>query len=195
MKIGVYIGGDNPVGGGYQYSLTLLRGLASQDLPFEFAIIKSAFLALPEISTRFEVLNLPHSRPWSSLFSSHPSQPSRLSTVRYNSHLYHFYRQNQVNLVIYPTTQVESFEARTPYITAIHDLQHRFHPEFPEVGTPHEYTFREYLFRNAALHAEAVLVDSEIGKEDLIGTYNVESDKVKVLPYVADSAFSEDIDP
>jgi glycosyltransferase involved in cell wall biosynthesis len=92
-----------------------------------------------------------------------------------------------IQLMIYPTPATLSFEAGIPYIMAIHDLQHRLQPEFPEVSADGEWEQREYLFRNGARHARALLADSEIGKEDILnfyGEYGVRPQQVKVLPFL-----------
>jgi glycosyltransferase involved in cell wall biosynthesis len=70
---------------------------------------------------------------------------------------------------------------------AIHDLQHRLQPEFPEVSANGEWEYREYLFRNGARYATLLLADSEVGKEDILnfyGPYGVTADRVKVLPFI-----------
>jgi len=70
---------------------------------------------------------------------------------------------------------------------AIHDLQHRLQPDFPEVSTNGVWEEREYRFRNGARYATLLLADSEVGKEDILhfyGPYGVTPDKVKVLPFL-----------
>jgi glycosyltransferase involved in cell wall biosynthesis len=90
-----------------------------------------------------------------------------------------------VGLVLYPFTSQLSFEAGTPYVLAVHDLQHRIHPELPEFGGG-ELAHREYLFGNGIREATVVLVDSETGKEDVLEFYGdaIESDRVAVLPFL-----------
>jgi glycosyltransferase involved in cell wall biosynthesis len=87
---------------------------------------------------------------------------------------------------MYPTALSQAFETRVPYVVAIHDLQHRLQPEFPEVGAPSERRAREYVLRNAAAHATTVLADSEVGRDDLLDAYvryGLEEDRVAVLPF------------
>jgi hypothetical protein len=38
-----------------------------------------------------------------------------------------------VNLMLYPSPLPVAFETEIPYVMAVHDLQHRLQPEFPEV--------------------------------------------------------------
>jgi glycosyltransferase involved in cell wall biosynthesis len=92
-----------------------------------------------------------------------------------------------IELMLYPAPQTHAFETGLPYIMAIHDLQHRLQPEFPEVSADGEWEFREYLFRNGSRNALFLLADSETGKEDILnfyGPYGVEPERVKVLPFL-----------
>ena len=79
---------------------------------------------------------------------------------------------------------------------AIHDLQHRLQPEFPEVSANGEWESREYYLRNGARYATLLLADSEVGKEDILnfyGPYGVTADQVKVLPYLPASCLAVDV--
>jgi glycosyltransferase involved in cell wall biosynthesis len=92
-----------------------------------------------------------------------------------------------VNLLIYPFPAAVASEARVPYVMAIHDLQHRLQPEFPEVSANGEWERREHIFRNGAQGATLLLADSEVGKEDILNCYGkqgVRPDQIKVLPFL-----------
>ena len=90
-----------------------------------------------------------------------------------------------IDLMIYPIAWSFSFECGIPYIVVIHDLQHRIQPEFPEVSAGGEWNRREVLNRNSIKYAEAVFVDSQVGKEDLLAFYGdyISEDRVYLLPY------------
>lgn len=94
--------------------------------------------------------------------------------------------RNGIELMLYPAPSRYSFESGVPYVMAIHDLQHRIHPEFPEVSADGEWEAREYLFANGVRHAEAIVVDSEVGREDVLEFYGhlISPDRVRVLPFV-----------
>lgn len=94
--------------------------------------------------------------------------------------------REQIDWLLYTTATALAFEAGRPYVTPVHDLQHRLQPHFPEVSKHGEWAGREYLFRNLTRHATLVLVDSEVGREDVLefyGPHGVEADRVKVLPF------------
>ena len=98
-----------------------------------------------------------------------------------------WFHQWGTELMLYPAPIPDSFETGLPYVMAIHDLQHRLQPEFPEVSVDGQWESREYLFRNGTRYATLLLADSEVGKEDILnfyGCYGVTEDKVKVLPFL-----------
>jgi glycosyltransferase involved in cell wall biosynthesis len=80
------------------------------------------------------------------------------------------------------------FEIGMPYITVVHDLQHRLLRHFPELATDAEYASREYSYINHAANAMALVVDSDVGKEDVLKYYShcgASADRIHVLPYLA----------
>lgn len=95
-----------------------------------------------------------------------------------------FFRHHGIDLLLCPTALSVGVEAGLPVIMAIHDLQHRLHPEFPEVSAGGEWERRERLYLNAARHATLLVADSDTGSEDIVDCYGVSPDRVAVLPFV-----------
>lgn len=106
--------------------------------------------------------------------------------VRQNQTLGKWIARSEVDFLVFPAPQTHAFESGLPYVMAVHDLQHRLQPEFPEVSADGERDAREYLFRNGVEHALTVLVDSEVGREDVLEYYGelVSPEHVKVLPFL-----------
>jgi len=107
-----------------------------------------------------------------------------------------WFRACGAEAMLYPNPLALSFESRVPYAMSIHDLQHRLQPEWPEVSADQEWEAREYLFRNAARHAELLIADSEVGKEDILefyGPFGITADRVKVLPFLPSAYLSIEI--
>jgi len=89
--------------------------------------------------------------------------------------------------MVFPYPDKLAFEADIPAVVAVHDLQHRLQPQFPEVSAHGEAEGREYLFRNVVRAATLVLVDSNVGKEDVLACYGetgIKDDDIFVLPFV-----------
>ena len=199
MKIGIYLGGDAPYGGWYQYSLTLIDSLKLMKKGNdEYVIFKSEKLDLPEnIINNLTTINLPKEKIFCGtlkylinilkylIINKIILTKPKKYKLKHNEKLHNFFVKNKIELIVYTTIATISFEAAIPYIIAIHDIQHRFQPEFPEVGSKGEWNFREYVFKNTANNALYILVDSNIGKEDIVNEFNIEAQKIKVLPFVA----------
>ena len=123
----------------------------------------------------------PHREAWRLLRhhwspQNNHSNPSRdqidFDTINYKHEMRAWFEQADVELMLYPAPNRLSFEAQVPYIMAIHDLQHRLQPEFPEVSSNGVWEGREYTFRNATRTATLLLADSEAGKEDILNFYS-----------------------
>jgi len=211
MRIGILPDLRSSAGGIYQYSLTMLRALqdwAADGCTDEFVILTnnerhealrgfkepvwhtkpvqapSAKGMARELLNRFDLDNF--LRRAVEKFSVKPHKIN-IDAVQSRPQHKHWFRRLGIELMIYPTPHTFSFEVELPYIMAIHDLQHRLQPEFPEVSADGEWERREYVFRNGSRHATLLLADSEVGKEDILnfyGEYGVRPEKVKVLPFL-----------
>lgn len=102
-----------------------------------------------------------------------------------------------IDLVLCPAPDPFAFELELPSLMAIHDLQHRLQPQFPEVSKGGQLEVREYVYRNAVRHCLMLLVDSEIGKEDVLNLYGeqgADPDRIRVLPFVPAPYLRNDLD-
>lgn len=216
MKIGIVPNLDGKTGGVYQYCLVMLDVLVKvqkkiDDLSF---VIFTDDLHNP-ILEKYNQIGweiVPLNNPSSSLiFLRHFMRYKRIidafSLLRnvihnfkrnqyVNNHQYdleikkdmrNWFLKYGVDLMIYPTSNTLSFETMIPYIFTIHDLNHRIYNEFSEVSAQGEWEAREYSFRNGIKNSLFVLVDSEIGKEDVLKFYSEyvsNTEKIKVLPFL-----------
>ena len=69
------------------------------------------------------------------------------------------------------------------YIITVWDLCHRDYPEFPEVNYFREFELREQLYTKSLKKAIAVFVDSELGKKNIIKRYNIDENRVFIVPF------------
>ena len=84
----------------------------------------------------------------------------------------------------------ESLTYQVPGVRAIgtiHDLMHRYEPDFPEVSARFRHGIREHRFGNIARSAAAVLVDSQVGRQHVVESYRVPADTIWPVPYIAPS--------
>ena len=88
------------------------------------------------------------------------------------------------DLWLFPAQDHWSYLTPVPAVVTIHDLMHRYMPEFPEVSRWGRYFFREYRFSNICRFATAVLVDSEVGRQHVSDSYGLSPDRLFPLPYL-----------
>lgn len=211
------------VGGGvYQYSLTILDALdswAALGVPDEFFAFANDVDAAPIASlppSRWSVLpfELPsvsstavlrlskavgegQLRELLRFVRSRVTKRTRTSIddVRAQPTVRKRFDDLGIDLMIYPTHDNLSFEIGIPYVQAVHDLQHRLHPEFPEVSANGEWERREYTLKNIVRYSTLVIADSEVGREDILNYYGeyITPDRVKVLPFLRASYLNPDI--
>jgi glycosyltransferase involved in cell wall biosynthesis len=108
-------------------------------------------------------------------------------TPRWRDDVGSWWRSVGIDLTVFPQPHPLAFESGVPFIVAVHDLQHRLQPEFPEVSANGEWARREYILRNCIARAERVLVDSETGKEHALRFYaehGARADRIDVLPFL-----------
>jgi glycosyltransferase involved in cell wall biosynthesis len=119
-----------------------------------------------------------------------------INVIRQQPDIGQHLRRHGIELMIYPMPNTLSFECGIPYVMAVHDLQHRLQPHFPEVSANGQWELREYLFRNGIRDASAILVDSEVGKEDVLefyATHGAQAERVHVLPFLPAHYLSADV--
>lgn len=101
----------------------------------------------------------------------------------------------QCDAWIFPAQDVWTYALPTRTLGVIHDLMHRYEPQFPEVSGWGLFRRRERHYRNLCARAAAVLVDSDIGKMQACEAYRVGAPRVHVLPFVAPPYIQEEQPP
>lgn len=191
-KIGLFLGSDPGSGGMFQYSLALMEALAV--LPRdEHEVLVASFnpawrsyvtplglqhisLGTPNGRERYTLGRIWHTlclpmAPWKKFFW-------RLDPVARALH------QADCDLWIFPAQDHWGYLAPVPALVSIHDLMHRYEAQFPEVSRWGRYFLREYRFRNICRHAQAVLVDSEAGRNHVMESYGLARERISPLPYL-----------
>lgn len=191
MKIGIAITSSQSSGGIYQYTQSVLKAMGERRSPDEVSVVLLPDMQLPAaacISDRWQVVSLGRDLQMrkDEIGSCLSGDGLDLSAPGVNHRLNACLSALAIDLMIYPSPSSVSFESGIPYITAVHDLQHRLQPEFPEVSAMGEWRRREYLFRNSIRHAGTVLADSEVGREDVLHFYGnlIPPECVRSLPFI-----------
>lgn len=163
-KIGVFLNCIPYQGGSFQYAQSMLDGLNEMD------------------KKQYDIVAIYVNKEWQAYLNS-------FNFITYQVDLNYFTMAKKIDSLkcdlIICTSQDElpSFLA-TPTIGVIHDLMHRYEPRFPEVSSQGEFTRRECLYRNIIEYTTGVIVDSEVGKQQVIESYgDCHEKKLFVLPF------------
>lgn len=96
-----------------------------------------------------------------------------------------FLLRRGIDLVFFAgPTRFFRYLERLNYIFTVWDLCHRDDPEFPEVRSDGEFESREAMYRKALIKAVAVLVDSDLGKYNVVRRYGADESRVHVMPFL-----------
>ncbi|MEO7367436.1 MAG: glycosyltransferase family 1 protein, partial [Gemmatimonadaceae bacterium] len=187
-RIGVLLSAS-PGGGAFQYTQAMLNAVLAFPLKFGIAAAVGDPLWLDMLPPRVNVLRLEDTtinralnKAWH--VARLPQSLWRKTVSRLDSNVRTLTGAN-CDLWICPNHDRYAFRAPIPALGTVHDLMHRYESRFPEVSENGEYDLREFHFGETSRWAKGVLVDSEVGKMQLIESYDVPSDKVHVLPYIA----------
>lgn len=225
MRIGVVTALGRSSGGTYQYTVTMIRELQALAAPHEFLLFHPDGTNVPSELVDDQRWRIVAMRPQRSTLGKikHAasvalgddvrerlqrarartreapgrSTPGPLVLFGSNPLWADWFARFDLDLVIYPVADPLSFEAGVPYVVAVHDLQHRLQPEFPEVSAHGEWELREFVNRNCIGHAVLVLADSEAGREDILRFYantGATRDRVRVLPFLPASYLEAHVD-
>ncbi len=107
-----------------------------------------------------------------------------------------FIENNIFDFIIFPSGDTIACLVNSNVICTIHDLMHRYERRFKESGNYLIYHYRENYYKNLLLSATIVLVDSNLGKKQVIDSYTQITAKIFSLPYIApDYIYSQNISP
>ena len=187
-KIGLFLDSE-PGGGTFQYNLSILgacKYLSTND--YEIIITYSSDFwykyLKSETLDKLRIDRTIFSRAW--FQARKPISTWRKLCTAIDSFSKTFVKQN-CDLWIFPSQDIWSYSLPIPTLGTIHDLMHRYERHFPEVGSSTQYQSRERHYQRMCIHSKAVLVDSEIGKQQTVESYHPNPDKIYVLPFVPPS--------
>lgn len=179
------------VGGGYQQALN--AALIAQELPSElvellfFTLIENNIQSLSSHGINAKLIKLSYIDKLKKnlrrvIVNSHLLKGIK-AIERYTPFEKHLLREG-VDLVYFvsPSEWARDLEELN-YITTVWDLCHRDNPEFPEVRCNRQFERREKNYETILPRATAVLVDSDLGKTNVIQRYRIDNERVYVMPF------------
>ena len=200
MRIAIYRKYSPVVGGGYHYEILALNALSEiakrsteefvcvthpgNDLEGLAAAGGLAYRGIPIQSLRGPPE--PPTPPEAFLNMPPKAGPELdINTIYADRHGARIVRDAGIDLIIQLNPNADALSTLTPFIIPIYDLNHRLQPEFPEVSAFGETNLRDYIYTNICKYATLVVVDSEVGKSDVLKCYgeHIDADRIRVLPY------------
>lgn len=191
-RIGLYLGFAPEGGGAFQYALAMLDALASLPSSSYQLVVAYAHPAWPakleQYRSRIAAIEMHEGRPEffvrTALRYGMPLAPW-LYLARW---IHPFTRRllgQGCDLWVFPAQEVWAYALPTATLGVIHDLMHRYEPNFPEVSVFGLYHRRERHHRRLCRQAKGILVDSEVGKQQVLESYRIDARRLHVLPFVA----------
>lgn len=190
MRIGVFLGASPTHGGVFQYSDAVLEAVAAYKSPGSTIVVRfldPAWLPLlasygltGSVVARGRLRRLVDAVLW--------RLPIPVVLWRRSlSHVHSITRAllaDACDLWILPAQDIWTYMTPVPTLGSVHDLMHRYEPQFPEVSQRGMYRKRERHYRNMCRWAAGILVDSVVGRDQLLESYEVTA-ALFVLPYIA----------
>ncbi len=188
IRIGVFIYVTYGSGGMFQYSQQIL----------------GALLALPR--NQFEIVVFHVDKAWSEIIPDSiekhkidfPPFVDNFLKVLFRLHFPDFVLKFLFNLtqlkrvssagldlVLFPSQDLAGIFITEKSVNVVHDIMHRYEPQFKESSSFGRGKFRDKLFKSFGKNSKVVLVDSVVGKSQLMESYGIGATKIEVLPYIA----------
>jgi glycosyltransferase involved in cell wall biosynthesis len=184
-KIGLYL--DSVVGGGvYQYNLSILNAVKYLSKNgFETVITYSnteweEYLNQKNIKSK----RIPHtilSKLW---FQTHRPLSFWRKISPYLDQFSKSFINEKCDLWIFPSQDIWSYSLPIETMVTVHDLMHRYEKRFPEAASRQMFNTRERHYSRISRYAKAILVDSKVGQNQMIESYDTETSKTNILPYI-----------
>jgi glycosyltransferase involved in cell wall biosynthesis len=206
MRIGVHASSSRRDGGQFQFTtsvLDALRGSPHEVMQFYFedgenlaARYPAHWVALPRrpgglLGPTLGPVVLSWIQQVSRTVGLEVSPAQRGTAAADQGAIRDFLAPYNLDLMLFPQWTDGCWDWGVPYACAVHDLQHRLQPEFPEVSMFGKWAQREEFFSRALPAARIVIVDSEVGREHVSGFYGIDKSRIRVLPYTTPPAAPE----
>lgn len=199
-KIGVFLTATPEDGGMFQYSLAMVSALGA--LPSEQYSLVAAYED-PAWSQHIphKAVRMPFRRPKMGTFLAALPAILPVSCQRWGRALSRFsgwadgLLGHGCKLWVFPRQDVWSALFPGPALASVHDLMHRYEPHFPENSRYGRARYRDGYLRIVCQKAEGILVDSELGKQQVADCYGTPAGKLFVLPYIPAACLSEAVPP
>lgn len=197
-KIGLFLTAKPLLGGSFQYNLSMLDAVSAlRNKRFEVIVGYAHNLWLEKILDKGLrplklSLGLLGSLGSGKLISGMlPIKMWRSYTPFFHPVVKTIVNQN-CDLWVFPTQDTWTYLIPVPAIGTIYDLMHRYQKQFSEVSDHGEFQRREKHYMNICKWSDGILVDSQVGKQHVVESYQTNPKMIHVLPFVAPKYIQKD---
>ena len=184
--LGLYLAAEPTGGGTYQYSISIADGLAGlADRGWSLTAITHDESWAEQLSSDWNVVVEPIDAKRRTIGRLY-RQIDRFSAGIRRSARFDLARsilRNRFDILVFPGQELVGAQVSSPAIVAVHDLMHRYESGFSEYSRIVS-AGRERRYRAITSTAAGILVDSDLGKTQIIESYGVDPESVHVLPFV-----------
>ncbi len=186
MKIAVILEQDILAGGGYQQALNMLLLLNEKQCEKrQFVFITTLYNNIEILSTygiQAHFLKLTLLSKVLLRIDLHPLFHKILRKMRKLNSFDMYLSKYGIDLIYFISpSHYALFSEKYNYVFTVWDLCHRDFMEFPEVRENRVFESRENIYQHALTKAIAIIVESKLGKENVIRRYGVDPERVEVL--------------
>ncbi len=186
-KIGLYLDSAVVGGGTYQYNLSILNAVKYLSKNgFETVITYSnddwgEYLNQENIKSK----RISHTILSKIFFQTHYPLSIWRKISPYLDKFSKSFINEKCDLWIFPSQDVWSYSLPIDTMVTVLDLMHRYEKRFPETASRQMFNTRERHYSRISKYAKSILVDSKVGQNQMIESYNTDTRRIYILPYIA----------
>lgn len=188
-KIGILLTSPKEVGGIYQYSLSVIEALQilerNQKIKVEYYYSDIHWLKLLPKNSKKIYINKSFFKKFLRKIINFflPKSLKFLILKEFLNEEVKVLNNSKCDLVIFPSQNITSYQISKKSLSTIHDLMHRYESQFSEY-TNEIIIQRDIHYQNICNYSDGILVDSIMGKNHVISSYNVNKKKIFTLPFI-----------
>ena len=189
MKVGIYLEINSTAGGMFQYARVLMEVLSKNGAQvLVVARSMEVYKKLCQDLPLNEYVFIPRNRiekiiTWLSVFMDVGNVIKKIAKKTLNT--VKKLNNTDVDFWIFPAQDIQCILVERTAVTAIHDLMHRFYPQFPEVSRFGRRWLRDKRYQAIVKHSSLVLVDSETGSSQVEESYKIFKKNIIIVPFTA----------
>ncbi len=164
-------------GGSYQYNLTLLEALTGYLKEYRYLVLRNA--EFPKTPSTVDI-DLGTGTGWllKIIMLIYIHTGIKLADFKKTFKIEQY--DKDIDFIVSPVVSLIPKCLDKPYLLTIHDLQHKYYPEFFSFK---DRIVREYMYKISARHAKLIICSTEQVKKDIRRYLKIPEAKIRVIPF------------